>query len=192
MEAGGTRVASREVGSRRILAESSRSSHRKGKAPPVDLFTGEDPEVRFVDWLPTLTRASRWNEWTPEESLMQLAGHLRGHALQEWTLLEDREKNSWDDAVAALCTRLDPGNKVLAAQDFRHTMQKDAEVVADFVRKLERTFRIAYGNDRLSSETREAFLYSQLQEGLRTDLMQNPSVSGWSLVIQDIVYGGQK
>ena len=173
-----TRVASREVGPRRILAESSRSSHRKGKAPPVDPFTGEDPEVRFVDWFPTLTWASRWNEWTPEESLMQLAGHLRGHALQEWALLEDREKNSWDGAVAALCTRLNPGNKVLAAQDFRHTMQKDAEVVADFVRRLERTFRIAYGNDRLSAETRKAFLYSQLQEGLRTDLMQNPSVSG--------------
>ena len=77
-----------------------------------------------------------------------------------------------------MCTRLDPGNKVLAAQDFRHTMQKDAEVVADFIRRLERTFRLAYGNDRLSLETREAFLYSQLQEGLRTDLMQNPSVSG--------------
>ena len=27
-------------------------------------------------------------------------------------------------------------------------------------------------------ETKEAFLYSQLQDGLRTDLMQNPSVSG--------------
>ena len=57
-------------------------------------------------------------------------------------------------------------------------MQKDAEVVADFIRRLEQTFRIAYGNDRLSAETREAFLYSQLQEGLRTDFMQNPSVSG--------------
>ena len=76
-------VSSREIEPRRILAESSRSSHRKGKAPSVDPFTGEDPEVRFVDWLPTLTRASQWNEWTPEESLMQLAGHLRGHALQE-------------------------------------------------------------------------------------------------------------
>ena len=64
---------------------------------------------------------------------MQLAGHLRGRALQEWALLEDREKNSWDGAVAALCTRLDPGNKVLVAQDFLHTMQKDAEVVADFI-----------------------------------------------------------
>ena len=91
----------REVGSKRILAELCRRSHRKGKAPPVDPFTGEDPEVRFVDWLPALTRSSWWNEWTPEESLMQLAGHLQRHALQEWTLLEDREKNSWDDTVAA-------------------------------------------------------------------------------------------
>ena len=32
------------------------------------MFTGEDPEVRFVDLLPTLTRASQWNDLTPEES----------------------------------------------------------------------------------------------------------------------------
>ena len=49
-----------------------------GKAPPVDPFTGDDPEIRFDDWLPTLTRASYWNEWSPEENLLHLAGHLRG------------------------------------------------------------------------------------------------------------------
>ena len=29
-------------------------SQRRGKAPPVDSFTGENPEVRFEDWLPSL------------------------------------------------------------------------------------------------------------------------------------------
>lgn len=75
---------------------------------------------------------------------MQLAGHLRGRAQQEWGLLEVREKQSWDRAVAALHARLDPGSKQLAAQDFRHTLQENKEAVADFVRRLERTFRIAY------------------------------------------------
>ena len=54
---------------------------RKGKAPPVDFFTGEDPEVKFEDWLPTLERTAVWNGWTDEEALIQLAGHLRGRAL---------------------------------------------------------------------------------------------------------------
>ena len=74
--------------------------------------------------------------------------------------------------------RLDPGNKVLAAQDFRHTTQKEAEAVADFIRKLERTFRIAYGSDHFTQETREALLYGQLQDGLLPDLMQSATVSG--------------
>ena len=156
----------------------SRMPRRQGKAPPVDPFTGEDPEIRFEDWLPALVRASQWNEWTSDEILMQLAGHLRGRALQEWGLLEDKEKSNWDKAVLALHARLDPRNKVLAAQDFRHTIQKDLETVADFTRRLERTFRIAYGSDHLSRETREAFLYAQLQDGLRPELMQNSAVSG--------------
>ena len=55
-----------------------------GRPPPIDPFTGEDPEIRFEDWLPALVRASCWNDWSPEENLLQLAGHLRGRALQEW------------------------------------------------------------------------------------------------------------
>ena len=38
-----------------------------GKAPPVDTFTGEDPELRFEDWLPALQRTARWNDWSPKE-----------------------------------------------------------------------------------------------------------------------------
>ena len=61
---------------------SERVGKRRGKAPPVDNLTGEDPELRFEDWLPALERAARWNEWSSEETLIQLAGHLRGRALQ--------------------------------------------------------------------------------------------------------------
>lgn len=70
------------------------------------------------------------------------------------------------------------GTKVLAAQDFRHTVQKEGENVADFVRRLERAFRIAYGGDSIEKGVREAFLYGQLQEGLRQDVMRSPAVSG--------------
>ncbi len=36
---------------------------RRGKAPPVDSFSSENPEDRFEDWLPTLERAAQWNGW---------------------------------------------------------------------------------------------------------------------------------
>ena len=151
---------------------------RRGKAPPVDAFTGEDTELRLEDWLPTLERASSWNGWTHEELLMQFAGHLRGRALQEWNLLGPEDKESYEAATRALRTRLDPGGRALAAQDFRHTAQRESEPVSDFVRRLERTFQIAYGRDGMSVETRNTLLHSQLQEGLCYNILKAPAVSG--------------
>ena len=88
---------------------------RHGRAPPVDPFTGEDPEVRLEDWIPSLRRVADWNEWTEEELLLQLAGHLRGRALQEWNLLEEHDKARLEDVVQALSNRLDSESRVLAA-----------------------------------------------------------------------------
>lgn len=96
-----------------------------GKAPPIDPFRGNDPEVQLDDWLPTLERAAVWNNWSEEECLIQLAGHLRGRASQEWNLLSADEKSSFSAAVTALRTRLDPGRQALAAQDFRHAIQRE-------------------------------------------------------------------
>ena len=178
---------SREI---RVLEESTASGEEhkplpspgrvvhRGKAPPVDAFTGEEAELRLEDWLPTLERASSWNGWTQEELLMQFAGYLRGRALQEWNLLGPEERESYETATQALRTRLDPGGRALAAQDFRHTLQRESEAVGDFVRRLERTFQIAYGRDPMSAETRDTLLHSQLQEGLRYEILKAPAVSG--------------
>ena len=54
---------------------------------------------------------------------MQLAGHLRGRAIQEWNLIPREEKSTYSDAVSSLRSRVDPGNRVLAGQDFRHAIQ---------------------------------------------------------------------
>ena len=94
---------------------------RHGKAPPVDPFDGENPNVTFEDWYPTLMRAAHWNHWTEDKSLMQLAGHLHKRALIEWNLLSEE---SLVTATEALRSRLDPG---LAAQEFRHAVQKESE-----------------------------------------------------------------
>ena len=62
-------------------------------------------------------------------------------------------------------------HRALAAQDFRHTIQGEAEPVADFIRRLEQTFRIAYGKDSMSTETRDTLLHGQLQEGLKYTML---------------------
>ena len=49
---------------------------RRGKAPLIDPYSGEDPEVRLDDWLPILKRVADWNAWSEEDTLIQLAGHL--------------------------------------------------------------------------------------------------------------------
>ena len=120
---------------------------RSGKAPPVSEFDGDNAELQFEDWLPKFERASAWNAWTEQERSIQLAGHIRGRALQKYNLLRQEDKASFAEVVGALRVRLDPGGKAIAAQDFRHTVQSESESVADFVRRLERMFRIAYGRD---------------------------------------------
>ena len=159
----------------KFLRSPGRVVHR-GKAPPVDAFTGEEAELRLEDWLPTLESAASWNGWTQEELLMQFAGYLRGRALQEWNLLGPEDRETYETATQALRTRLDPGGRALAAQDFCHTVQRESEAVGDFVRRLERTFQIAYGRDPMSAKTRNTLLHSQLQEGLRYEILKAPAV----------------
>ena len=151
---------------------------RKGKAPPVDPFSGDDPSLQFEDWLPGLKRAADWYAWTEEEHLLQLAGHLRSRALQEWNLLDSSDKASLASAVKSLKARLDPGNKLVAAQDFCHLSQAEGESVSKLISHVESLFKVAYGKDNMGSDTREVLLYRQLQEGLRYEIIKSPAVSG--------------
>ena len=154
------------------------TSRRCGKATPIGEFSGEDLACQLDDWLLSLERASTWNAWTAGEKLMQLTDHLKGRALQEYNLLGSTEKELFESAVEALCSHLEPSSKAVAAQDFRHTMQKDSDLVSDFIRRMECTFRIAYGRDSMSTETRDTSLYCQIQQGLCYELMKAPAVSG--------------
>ncbi len=98
--------------------------------------------------------------------------------MQEWSLLDQKEKDNLDTAIASLCWRLDSGSKMLAAQDFHHTLQKEGEAVSDFIKRLEHTFCIAYGRDAMATDIRDTLLHGQLQEGLRFELMRALAVSG--------------
>ena len=151
---------------------------RRGKAPPIDEFTAEDSQITIDDWILILEHAASWNGWTEDESLMQLAGHLRGQALLEWKLLDSRDKATYHSAIKALRERLDPGNQSIAALDFQHTSQKPSETISGFIWRLEKVFQTAFGHENLSAETRDMLLYGQLQEGLSYTLMEFLSVSG--------------
>ena len=53
--------------------------------------------------------------------MLQLAGHLRGRAIQEWSLLDETEKHDF---------------KVLAVQDFRHLAQGKKETVSELIKEV--------------------------------------------------------
>ena len=74
--------------------------------------------------------------------------------------------------------RLDPGSKIIAAQEFHHMAQKPTELVTDFIRRLEQAFWRAYGREQMTTETRDALLQGQLQEGLQYAMVMAPAVSG--------------
>ena len=92
-----------------VPATHAQASSCKGKAPPFDTFSGEDPVVCVDDWVSSLQRASTWNDWTEEEELIQLVGSLRGHTLWEWTLLPDTDRSNMKSGIVAICNRLESG-----------------------------------------------------------------------------------
>lgn len=57
---------------------------------------------------------------------MQFTGHLHGRALQEWNLLTEDERSTFDVAIKSLRSRIDVGCKAVAAQDFRHLQQRES------------------------------------------------------------------
>ena len=127
---------------------------KRGKAPPVDQFTGEQLDLMLDDG--TLERAVQWNAWSEAELLLQLTGHLRGRSFQEWNLIGESDLQDYSQAVKALKGRIDSGLRMLAAKDFRHTRQKEAETVTDFISRLEWTLQLAYiWRDPMSQETRD-------------------------------------
>ena len=71
---------------------------------------------------------------------------------------------------------------MLAVLDFRHITQKETKSVSNFsnfIRRLARTFQIAFGRDPMSAKTRDLLLYGKLQDGLRIDLVSKaPAISG--------------
>lgn len=150
---------------------------QRGKAPPVECFSGEDANVTWDDWLATLEHAAIWYGWNKDEKLLQLAGHLKDKAIQEWNLMEDSDKSSYNRATVALKGRIDQGSSKLAAQDFCHAAQRAKETVAEFIHWLEKIFRRAYGRDAIATETRDTLPFGQLQEGLHLGIMQAPAVS---------------
>ena len=102
----------------------------------------------------------------------------KGRALQEWSLLSLTVQQDYTAAIDALRSRLDSTNRTVAAQDFCYSIQRQGESVADFIRRLEKAYQLAYGKDSLNPAVRDALLYGQMYDGLRYNLMTGPAVSG--------------
>ena len=88
--------------------KSSSLAARRGRAPPVEMFSGEDSKTTLEDWLPSLKRAAGWNKCCEEERLIQLAGHFTVRARQEWNLMSAEDKSHYQRSIEVLAMRLDP------------------------------------------------------------------------------------
>lgn len=60
--------------------------------------------------------------------------------------------------MKALGEKLNFDGKAVAAQDFRHMSQRVGETVSEFVSRLEKMFRRAYGHENITAETRNTLL----------------------------------
>lgn len=152
-------------------------SARRGKAPPVNPFDGESLDVLFEDWIPSLRRAE-WNGWSERETLIQLAGHLRGRALQEWDLLAPHEKQSLQEATMYCVAGLTQVAKHWLHETSAIQHSKKESLCQISSAGLNSLFKLAYSQDGTSEETRGTLLHSQLQEGLHYEIMKASAVSG--------------
>ena len=59
-----------------VIPMSTAPNTRRGKAPPVEPFTGEGVDTLSEEWLPTFEWMATWNNWSEPEKLLQLPGHL--------------------------------------------------------------------------------------------------------------------
>ena len=59
----------------------------------------------------------------------------------------------YETACKQMQARLDLGGKAVATQDFCNTVQGETELVPDFVCRLERVFRRAYGRHQNKGDT---------------------------------------
>ena len=80
-------------------------------------------------------------------------------------------KSTYTDAVQVLRSRVDPENRVLAGQDFRHALSLWPST-SDIWRYL---FKLLMAVTVLA---RRLFSYNQLQDGLRYSLIKSPAISG--------------
>ena len=122
-----------------------------------------------------MERAATWNGWGEEEKLLQLAGYLKGKALQE--MMSECDRSSFSMAATKLKQKLDQGAKKLADQDFCHATQKQKESVSNLIHHLEK-FRQAYGREALLQKLETLCYTASCIEGLRVEIMQAPAVSG--------------
>ena len=104
--------------------------------------------------------AADWNEWTDDDLLLKLAGHLKERALQEGNLLPDSDREPYESAVTALRGRLDPGSPIMATHDFRHAPQEESEKRSDFITCIGHLFKFTYGRDPLSVGSQSTLLNS--------------------------------
>ena len=57
-------------------------------------------------------------------------------------------------------------------------MQREGENVSDFIYRLDKTYSITYGTDKMCKETKDVISYGQLQEGSRLSIVKISSISG--------------
>jgi len=94
---------------------------RHGKAPLVETFAGEGIDMLFEEWLPSFECVVAWYDWSENEKLIQLAGHLKGKVQQEWSLLSPSCRGQL--RLSYEQDKLDPSRKALVVQDFQNCVR---------------------------------------------------------------------
>ena len=97
--------------------------------------------------------------------------------------MSELDRSSFSTAATELKQKLNQSVKKLAAHNFRHATQKQKESVSDFIHRLKKLFRRAYGREALTAETGDTLLNSHAVTGGTETRDYAGTYSFWGTVV---------
>ena len=144
-----------------------------------ELFSGDQPDKPWRDWLRHFEACARALNWTNEIKLRYLPARLRGCAGLLWSTLPEDAVDTYDHAVAALGRHFHPAeDRRLVAAQYRTRVQQADESLPAFATALRRLAIDALPAE-LQANLRDQLVLERFVDGLRSQPIRQRLREDW-------------
>lgn len=155
-------------------------------------FTGDlDDGVTIDEWLKTANRVAVVAGWTDDQKLRYFQDRLRKSAANFNDSLTQQQRDTFQHWETAMVTEFqDSAVRSLRKAQLKHLKQKHSERIRDFKKRIDDTYKTAYGDAVANSRDREVAL---LRNEIKKEVFLNgirPQIATiiWSRLIPNATY----